>query len=153
MAPAVTREEFRMFTQVPLQRHLESLALSWVPVVPGSERELYEERARRDGFTDLEVEEKTPGGTLVSASDSGSVLSRVLPRAAHGGRPPLGFDIGADRPQRETLERARDTGATTATTAASRRARKEQGKSPSSCWRRYIRRACLRRRLRSDARA
>jgi len=115
MAPAVTRDEFRTLTQAPLQRHLDSLALSWVPAVSGSERELYEERARRDGFTDLEVEEKTPSGTLVSAPIRDQYFPVYYREPPTGDEAPLGFDIGADRPQREALERARDTGVTTAT--------------------------------------
>ena len=114
MVPAVTREEFRTFTQASLQRHVESLALSWIPVVPGSERELHEERARRDAFTDLEVEENTPTGTSGSARlrDQYPVYYREPPA---GDDPSLGFDIGSELPQREALERARDTGVTTAT--------------------------------------
>src|SRR3989339_1598517 len=54
----VTRGEFRIFVE-PFLKQLSCVqAIEWVPRVPYSQRNLFEEMAHKDGFTDFQITEK-----------------------------------------------------------------------------------------------
>ena len=54
----VTRQEFAIFAQSIMHHEIGIQALEWIPFVPASEREDFEERARQDGFTDFVITER-----------------------------------------------------------------------------------------------
>ncbi|MGH2830404.1 MAG: CHASE domain-containing protein, partial [Candidatus Binatia bacterium] len=51
----VTREEFAAFVEPPLLGHPEIHSLAWIPRVPASERNAFEERIRAEGFSGFEI--------------------------------------------------------------------------------------------------
>lgn len=111
----VTREEFGSFVNEALSRQPELQALAWDPLVPGGEREAWEQRARQEGFHEFKfTEEKTEGGFTAAASRSQYFPVFYL-ESLEKNAPALGFDVGSEPRRRSALEQARDTGQTTAT--------------------------------------
>ena len=61
----VDRDQFRVFARYWLARHQSIQALEWIPRVQHAERSGYEEAARRDGYPDFKITERTKQGLLV----------------------------------------------------------------------------------------
>jgi serine/threonine-protein kinase len=108
----VSRAEFKTFVGRALEHHPGIRALEWIPIVPASEREAYETRARSEGFPNFEFKEEGPGLSLVTAEKRPDYLPIYYME------PPdptaLGFDVGANPFRRAPADRARDKGTTVA---------------------------------------
>lgn len=101
----VSRAEFRSFVSGSLSRYPTIRALEWIPIVPGSERTVYEARAHADGLVDFSFKEEIGGFAL------GVAKTRAEHFPIFYMEPPdenaLGFDIAADAERRAPADRAR----------------------------------------------
>jgi PAS domain S-box-containing protein len=105
----VDRGEFSAFVQGMLLRHPGIQALEWIPRVPAAQREIYEERARADGFADFQILERSPQGQLVTAGPRAEYYPVYYLEPYRGNETALGFDLASNPVRREALNRARDT--------------------------------------------
>jgi signal transduction histidine kinase/DNA-binding response OmpR family regulator len=111
----VTRDKFRAFVELTLERQPELQALAWDPRVPGNERATWEERARVEGFTAFRFTEEHGEGNIVPAATRDEYFPVYYLESLTKNAPALGFDVGSEPRRREALERARDSGQSTAT--------------------------------------
>lgn len=113
----VTRLEFSAFVTETLNRQPELQALAWDPMVPHSEREAWESKARSEGFTDFHFTEEDLGtvGDLIPASERDVYYPVFFLESLQENAPALGFDVGSEPRRLRALELARDTGLPRAT--------------------------------------
>ncbi|HMA18471.1 MAG TPA: CHASE domain-containing protein [Thermoanaerobaculia bacterium] len=102
-----TRRQFRVLVEPMLKRRRLVYAYEWLPIVPESERPVYEAEARAAGLSDYRFWELAGG-------ESRPVGSRAFYVPIHYMEPPsalaLGFDIAASPLRWDTAQTARDTG-------------------------------------------
>ncbi|CAN5792381.1 hypothetical protein BH11VER1_BH11VER1_23840 [soil metagenome] len=111
----VTREEFSIFVTEALLQQPELQALAWDPFVPGSEREAWEARARKEGFHDFKFTEEKVEGGFTAAAQRREYFPVFYLESLEKNAPALGFDVGSEPRRRAALEQAMDTAQTTAT--------------------------------------
>jgi signal transduction histidine kinase/CheY-like chemotaxis protein/sensor domain CHASE-containing protein len=109
----ISREEFRTFVRGALVRQPELQALSFDPRVPGRDRRLWENRARAEGFENFKF--RAPKGKLSNAADRRDYFPVFYLESLAKNQSALGLDVNSEKARRIALERARDTGSTTAT--------------------------------------
>jgi len=105
----IDRDEFTVCTTRFLEQYAGIMALEWIPRVTHEERHAYETAARRDGMEDFQIVEKDVEDRLMRASlrDVYFPVYYIEPYSNH--RNAIGFDIGSDPIQMETLRQACDT--------------------------------------------
>jgi signal transduction histidine kinase/CheY-like chemotaxis protein len=113
--PEISRAEFRKFVSGALARHPDLQALAWNPVVPAAERHAREQRARAEGFSGFEFTQEKPGGGLETAATRPIHYPVYFLESLEKNVAALGFDVGSESRRLSALERARDTGESTAT--------------------------------------
>ncbi len=113
----VDPHEFELFGDLQHRRHTSVHALQWVPHVPGGERAAYEEKVSAMLRTPFRITEMNQNGLLVPAAERPDYLpvQYVVPLKVN--KTLLGFDHGSEAVVRKTLELARSSGLTQATTA------------------------------------
>lgn len=111
----VDRSEFRSFVKPLLDRHPSIQALEWIPRVPTSQRETYEESAKRDGFPGFQITERDTQGGMVRARERDEYFPVYFVEPYKGNETALGFDLASNPTREASLSLARDTGKTTAT--------------------------------------
>jgi PAS domain S-box-containing protein len=107
----VDRGEFSTFVQGMLVRHPGIQALEWIPRVPAAQRELYQERAKAEGFADFRFSERGPEGQMIAAGPRDEYYPVYYLEPYRGNETALGFDLASNPVRREALHQARDTGA------------------------------------------
>ncbi len=110
----VEKDEFHEIL-IPFHSHDKSVdAVEWIPRVPNSRRQDFEEAARRNGFDGFQITESDKTGLMIPAGNR----SEYFPIYFSGPRPAdkgiVGYDVGSEPTRLETLNRARDTGKTVA---------------------------------------
>jgi len=105
----VTRQEFHGAAADLLKRHPEIQAVEWVPRVRASEREACEAAARQQGLKDFRFTEPTETGGVVRAGERSEYWPIYFVEPLRGNEIISGWDTLAG-PNREMMERARDTG-------------------------------------------
>jgi signal transduction histidine kinase/CheY-like chemotaxis protein len=111
----ISRTDFRNFVKGSLARQPELQALAWDPVVEAAGREEWERRAQVEGFALFHfTQEKSTGGTEPAAERRIYYPVYYL-ESLEKNAAALGFDVGSEPRRRAALERARDTGESTAT--------------------------------------
>jgi len=111
----ISRAEFGRFVSSSLARQPELQALAWDPRVPGAEREVWEARARAEGFVDFRFTEEKTEGVIVEATVSDEYFPVFYLESLQKNAPALGFNVKAEPRRRAALEQARDTGKAHAT--------------------------------------
>jgi len=111
----VSREEFGIFVNEALGRQPELQALAWDPRVPGAERQAWEDRAKADGFPGFTFTEEKSEGVIVPAGIREEYFPVYYLESLKKNAPALGFDVRSEPLRVAALERARDTGESTAT--------------------------------------
>jgi len=106
----VERDEFAKFVARPLAHHSGIQALEWVPRVPGTERAVYEARARQDGYADFQIKEVDSRGQLMPALPRAEYFPVYYLEPFKGNEKALGFDLASNPARRSAMNRARDTG-------------------------------------------
>ncbi len=92
----VERGQFQRFTSELLLRRPGVTALSWVAVVPSSDRERHELEARHAGFPGYKITERLGSGEMAPAArrEVYYPVSFIEPLA--GNKPAVGFDLGSE---------------------------------------------------------
>ncbi|MBF0320839.1 MAG: CHASE domain-containing protein [Nitrospirae bacterium] len=111
----VRRRDFMIFVGGFLSRNKEIQALSWDPIVPETQRSIFEAAARADGYGDFQIKERNAQGQLVTASPRGEYIPVYFIEPYEGNEAALGFDLASNPSRREALTKARDTGQPQAT--------------------------------------
>lgn len=114
-AGTVTRRQFKAFGRREVSEHTSIQALEWIPRVRDAERAPYEAAARRDGFPDFHITERNAQGRMVRAARRAEYFPVYYVEPYKGNEVALGFDLASNPARLAALERARDTGALTAT--------------------------------------
>ena len=111
----VTREDFRLFCKSALSRHPEILALEWIPRVSHEQRETFESQAEADGLAGFKFTDRSVQGKMVAAPQRDEYFPVYYVEPLAGNQAAAGFDLGSNPTRLAALEKARDTGAMTAT--------------------------------------
>ena len=70
----IDRSQFRDFVRYFLVRHPSIQALEWIPCISHSQRESYEEAARRDGFPHFQITDRKTQGEMVRSPRARSIF-------------------------------------------------------------------------------
>ncbi len=111
----VTRQEFRSAAADMLKHHPEIQAVEWVPRVRAAERAGCEAAARQQGLKDFQFTDPSETGPVVRAGERPEYWPLYFVEPVQGNEIILGWDTMAG-PNREVMERARDSGKLVATT-------------------------------------
>jgi CHASE1-domain containing sensor protein len=112
----LTRKNFAHVVAPFLRRYTAVQGYSWDPAVSAEQRAAVETAARAEGFPKFEIREIGPDGQLARAGRrSWYVPVRYIEALERNARV-LGFDVMSEVDRRSTLEAARDSGRTLATT-------------------------------------
>ncbi len=111
----VNREEFQQFVSSFLARMPSIQALEWIPYVTASEREKYELRAQKDGYSNFQFAQHNEVGKIVRASLKAEYFPVYFVEPYQGNEKALGFDLSSNPSRLKALEKARDTGKAIAT--------------------------------------
>ncbi len=106
----VDRWQFFQFSRDTLPRFPGVTALSWVPWVPGEEREAFEQRARDDGLFGFQFKEPGTGAKSVAAPAREAHFPIFYVEPFEGNDDQLGIDLAGRAWDLETLLKARDSG-------------------------------------------
>ena len=111
----VVRSEFRNFTSHILEQHASIKALEWIPLVPDSQRNAYEQSARRNGFPDFHFTELVRQGEMKTEEKRKEYFPVYFVEPYKGNEKAFGFDLASNPTRLEALEVARKIGETRAT--------------------------------------
>lgn len=106
----ITREEFKVVSEVLIRRHPSLQAVGWVPVVTTANRAVYEETARNDNLPDFKITERQEQGSMIRAGHREAYYPVYYIEPYVGNEAALGFDLGSDPTRLEALLNARDSG-------------------------------------------
>ncbi|WP_426547505.1 CHASE domain-containing protein [Dapis sp. BLCC M126] len=111
----VNREEFKQFVSHFLSRMPSIEALEWVPHVPANEREKYEFKAQKDGYSNFQFTQHNEVGKIIRARLKAEYFPVYFVEPYQGNEKALGFDLSSNANGLEALEKARDSGEAIAT--------------------------------------
>jgi PAS domain S-box-containing protein len=103
----VSATEFRQYTGI-LIRDTAAKTLEWIPRVKGSERNRFETGSR------VSIREPGLDGSLITAQRRDEYFPIAQAEPEEPNRAAMGFDLGTNPERRSALEKARDSGRTTA---------------------------------------
>ena len=113
--PMMTRAQFSSFITPFLHKSKTISAISWVLHVPGSERAIYEQAMRAEGFSDFFIYEKDAQGNKLIAAERPEYFPVTFIEPLQTNQAVMGFD-NASNPERLTaILTARDSGETVVT--------------------------------------
>lgn len=117
----VDRHEFKHFIdKISQQKDYRSFqALEWVPRVTEVSREIFETRARQDGYPDFQITEQAENGRLVRAGNRAEYFPVYYLAPYKGNESLMGYNLASNPDFRQTLEKARDTGRITSSAIVS----------------------------------
>ena len=104
----VSRQQFRDFVAIALQEKSGIHGLSWNPIVKFSEKEIFEQQVREEGFSEFKITERDEQGALnpVKRRDRYIVVNFIEPMATN--LKAFGFDVGSNIERLEAMNLARD---------------------------------------------
>jgi len=106
----VKRYEFGNFTSHILKQYEDIQALEWIPRVPDSRREEYENSAKREGLADFRFTERTAQGKMRRAAKRKEYFPVYFVEPYKGNEMAPGFDLASNPTMREAMEAARKSG-------------------------------------------
>jgi PAS domain S-box-containing protein len=109
-SPAVERNGFTTFVGAALKRYDAIQGLGWVPRVSDINRAGLETAARREGFGDFQITERTDDGRSIPAARRDEYYPTYYLEPPPASQATLGLDHMSHPARREALERARDSG-------------------------------------------
>jgi PAS domain S-box-containing protein len=111
----VTRKKFHDFVRPFLLHNPGVQALEWIPRVPASLRNTYEQAAQRDGFSGFRFTDRKSQGIMIRAGGRREYFPVYFVEPYANNKVALGFDLASEPTRLTALKQARDTGAMTAT--------------------------------------
>jgi len=110
---SVSRQAFHTFT-ASLLNDKGIQALEWIPRVPASERQAFEELARQDGLENYTFLEYDANQDVILAGERAEYFPVYYLEPLYGNERSLGVDLASDPSRLSAMERARDYGILTA---------------------------------------
>ena len=114
-SPSVTRQKFTSIVKNILPRYPGIQAFGWDPLVKAADRKKFEAAARKDGYNDFEITERSKTNELVRAAHREEYIIVYYIYPLETNRPALGFDIASNRIRLQAIQEAFNTGKLTAT--------------------------------------
>lgn len=111
----VNREEFQQFVSYFLYKMPSIQALEWVPYVPANEREKYELKAQKDGYSNFKFTQRNEVGKIIRSRLKAEYFPVYFVEPYQGNEKALGFDLASNPNRLAALEKARDSGKAIAT--------------------------------------
>jgi PAS domain S-box-containing protein len=107
---SITRDEFHHYVKLIIKRHSDIQALSWNPLIKGSEVNQYTQKAHEDGLSHFQITELDSNGqkNKVIKQDEHVVVFYIEPYA--GNEKALGVDISSHSGRLKAIKQARDSG-------------------------------------------
>ncbi len=112
----ITSARFRQTAGDILARHPDIQALEWIPRIPRSKRESFEQSRRQD-LPDFEITERQDQGLMIRAADRKDYFPVYYVEPMVGNELALGFDLASNATRFGALELSRDTGKLVATSS------------------------------------
>ncbi len=106
----VGREEFRSFVNPLLARYPYIKAISWDPRVLDADRRKHEDAAKKDGFSQYGIREKTADGNWKKAPLRADYVPVHYLEPYTGNEQALGYNLASDPKRQVALGRASETG-------------------------------------------
>ena len=106
----IDRSEFRNFTSHILKQHESIKALEWIPRVPASQREAYEQATKRAGFPDFQFTQLVAQGEMKGAEKRKEYFPVYFIEPYKGNEKAFGFDLASNPTRLAALEAAGKTG-------------------------------------------
>ncbi|GEM_PF-2356642 len=110
----INRDHFKGFTDTLISEHSAIQALEWIPIIPFSEKDQFEQAARQDGFSDFRITERERQGKMIPALKRDVYYPVYYINPLTGNEAAVGFDLGSNPARRIALEKAIKTRAATA---------------------------------------
>ena len=111
----VEPHEFELFTRPIVSRQTEIQALEWIPRVPFSKRQTFEDQIRNHGYTDFHISERRDGVLVPVTSVRKDYFPVYYIEPLAGNESALGFDLASSPARLHALEKSRDSGEQIAT--------------------------------------
>ena len=102
----VSRKEFEIFAERVLRDQTAIQSVSWIPRVPGAEREAREREAVDDGIPGYRIKAVGWSGSLTPSPERDEYFPIFYSTEKPKTSPVFGIDLASERMRRETLERA-----------------------------------------------
>ncbi|MCE5339578.1 MAG: CHASE domain-containing protein [Planctomycetaceae bacterium] len=112
----VTKSEFQTFVEPFLKKLTGIQAAGWVPFVSYSQRKLFEEMVRKEGFADFQITEKQSQGKMVAAGDRYEHFPVYYIEPYQSNALAFGFDLASNPSWLKAMEKAHGTGKAVITT-------------------------------------
>ena len=103
----LTRQSFERFASGQLNLLVGITVLLWIPVVPASERDAFEQGLRAQGIANFEIRERMATGGMQRAGPRASYAPVAFMFPAPENEPARGFDIASEPVRAATLASAR----------------------------------------------
>ena len=113
-AGLMDRADFAAFARPLHLRHPGVQALEWAPVVPDAQRAKLEDDVRREGFPTFAITDPHQEGRMSPAPYRPQYVPVLFVEPLAGNEIALGFDLNSLPSRRDVVDRARDSGAATA---------------------------------------
>lgn len=110
----VTPTEFSKIAQSIFIRHRDIQALEWIPKIPNSQRDTFEQAARQQ-YPDFEITERETQGSMVRAQQRPEYFPVYYVEPMAGNEVAFGFDLSSNPKRQQALEMSRDRGTPLAT--------------------------------------
>jgi CHASE1-domain containing sensor protein len=111
----IGRKEFHAFVSSLFPQVSGIRAIGWIPRVPARERTAYETAAMRDGFPHFHFIERNLQNQFVSAAKRDEYFPVYYIEPLRANTFAMGYDVASNPARKTALQKARDTGAETAT--------------------------------------
>jgi PAS domain S-box-containing protein len=111
----VERHEFTTFTRDVFPLHPEILSLEWLPRVRAAERAAFEAEARREGFHDFQIVERSEDEKWIRAEGRDEYFPAFYLEPFETSKLAFGHDYASVPARRAAMERARDMNMAAAT--------------------------------------
>ena len=106
----VTPSEFQIFTKPLLSKFKFIQALEWIPRVPDSDREMYENRMRNAGLPRFQFTELLHPGKMIRAGSRSEYFPVYYVEPMEGNESAFGFDLSSNPSRLKSIRKSRDSG-------------------------------------------
>lgn len=114
-AERISRAEFSGFTKALLVQHTSIQAIEWIPRIPYSQREEFENAAKKYDFPHFEITERSDQGKVMRAGTRKEYFPVYFVEPYGSNEIAPGFDLASNPTIKESLEQSRDMRALVAT--------------------------------------
>ncbi len=103
-------QEFKYFVSYTLQRYPGIQALEWIPRIPHTQRESFEQALNLDGFSNTRLTQLAQANRTRTAAEAEEYFPIRYVQPYRGNEKALGYDIASNPKAWTALEQARDSG-------------------------------------------